>query len=167
MRWDKMPCVSLILLFAPRFTVLFPRHFKDDATRDKTINLIHTFRDYLHYHIKCSKVCVCVCMCACVHVCMCVYVCMCACVCMCGCVHVVVCMCGCVHVWMCACVDVCCDCGRDTTCRTHLCLKEVESDYERLKDHLYLCSVLLLVMNLFLCSRLTCTHECALGQMPS
>ena len=35
--------------------VLFPRHFKDDATRDKTINLIHTFRDYLHYHIKCSK----------------------------------------------------------------------------------------------------------------
>jgi len=35
--------------------VLFPRHFKDDASRDKTINLIHTFRDYLHYHIKCSK----------------------------------------------------------------------------------------------------------------
>ena len=94
-----MPCVSLILLFAPRFTVLFPRHFKDDATRDKTINLIHTFRDYLHYHIKCSKVCVC--MCACVHVC--VYVCMCACVCMCGCVHVVVCMCGCVHVVVCMC----------------------------------------------------------------
>lgn len=37
--------------------MLFPRHFKDDASRDKTINLIHTFRDYLHYHIKCSKVC--------------------------------------------------------------------------------------------------------------
>ena len=36
--------------------VLFPRHFKDSAqSRDKTINLIHTFRDYLHYHIKCSK----------------------------------------------------------------------------------------------------------------
>lgn len=35
--------------------VLFPRHFKDEATADKTINLIHTFRDYLHYHIKCSK----------------------------------------------------------------------------------------------------------------
>jgi actin related protein 2/3 complex subunit 2 len=35
--------------------VLFPRHFKDDATKDNTINLIHTFRDYLHYHIKCSK----------------------------------------------------------------------------------------------------------------
>lgn len=35
--------------------VLFPRHFKDPASRDKTINLIHTFRDYLHYHIKCSK----------------------------------------------------------------------------------------------------------------
>ena len=36
--------------------MLFPRHFKDTASRDKTINLIHTFRDYLHYHIKCSKV---------------------------------------------------------------------------------------------------------------
>ena len=36
--------------------VLFPRHFKDQATRDKTIDCIHTFRDYLHYHIKCSKV---------------------------------------------------------------------------------------------------------------
>lgn len=35
--------------------VLFPRHFKDEATRKKTINCIHTFRDYLHYHIKCSK----------------------------------------------------------------------------------------------------------------
>lgn len=35
--------------------VLFPRHFKDEATREKTIDCIHTFRDYLHYHIKCSK----------------------------------------------------------------------------------------------------------------
>lgn len=35
--------------------VLFPRHFKDAGSREKTINLIHTFRDYLHYHIKCSK----------------------------------------------------------------------------------------------------------------
>lgn len=35
--------------------VLFPRHTNANA-RDNTINLIHTFRDYLHYHIKCSKV---------------------------------------------------------------------------------------------------------------
>ncbi|KHN75364.1 putative actin-related protein 2/3 complex subunit 2 [Toxocara canis] len=35
--------------------VLFPRHTNKNA-RDNTINLIHTFRDYLHYHIKCSKV---------------------------------------------------------------------------------------------------------------
>lgn len=35
--------------------VLFPRHFKDPQVADKTVNLIHTFRDYLHYHIKCSK----------------------------------------------------------------------------------------------------------------
>ncbi|CAD5219250.1 unnamed protein product [Bursaphelenchus okinawaensis] len=34
--------------------VLFPRHTKA-ATRENTINLIHSFRDYLHYHIKCSK----------------------------------------------------------------------------------------------------------------
>ncbi|XP_050419212.1 actin-related protein 2/3 complex subunit 2 [Patella vulgata] len=34
--------------------VLFPRH-TSKAARDNTINLIHTLRDYLHYHIKCSK----------------------------------------------------------------------------------------------------------------
>lgn len=34
--------------------VLFPRH-TNRKVRDNTINLIHTFRDYLHYHIKCSK----------------------------------------------------------------------------------------------------------------
>jgi len=34
--------------------VLFPRHTGRD-TRDNTIDLIHLFRDYLHYHLKCSK----------------------------------------------------------------------------------------------------------------
>lgn len=34
--------------------VLFPRHLEPQAQRT-TIDLIHTFRDYLHYHIKCSK----------------------------------------------------------------------------------------------------------------
>ncbi|XP_045168557.2 actin-related protein 2/3 complex subunit 2-like [Mercenaria mercenaria] len=34
--------------------VLFPRHTAA-AIKDNTINLIHTLRDYLHYHIKCSK----------------------------------------------------------------------------------------------------------------
>jgi len=34
--------------------VLFPRHINKD-TRDNTIDLIHLFRDYLHYHLKCSK----------------------------------------------------------------------------------------------------------------
>lgn len=33
--------------------VLFPRHTNKN-TRDNTINLIHMFRDYLHYHIKVS-----------------------------------------------------------------------------------------------------------------
>jgi len=34
--------------------VLFPRHTSKDS-RERTISLIQTFRDYLHYHIKCSK----------------------------------------------------------------------------------------------------------------
>ncbi|XP_044758212.1 probable actin-related protein 2/3 complex subunit 2 [Coccinella septempunctata] len=34
--------------------ILFPRHTARN-TRDNTINLIHMFRHYLHYHIKCSK----------------------------------------------------------------------------------------------------------------
>ncbi len=34
--------------------VLFPRHIAPNQ-RERTIDLIHTFRDYLHYHIKCSK----------------------------------------------------------------------------------------------------------------
>lgn len=34
--------------------VLFPRHFGKN-NRESTISLIQTFRDYLHYHIKCSK----------------------------------------------------------------------------------------------------------------
>lgn len=35
--------------------VLFPRHFATDAIRYETISRIQLFRDYLHYHIKCSK----------------------------------------------------------------------------------------------------------------
>lgn len=34
--------------------VLLPRHINKQS-RDNTINLIHTVRDYVHYHIKCSK----------------------------------------------------------------------------------------------------------------
>jgi len=35
--------------------VLFPRHFANAATASATISHIQLFRDYLHYHIKCSK----------------------------------------------------------------------------------------------------------------
>jgi len=35
--------------------VLFPRHFSNAATASATISHIQLFRDYLHYHIKCSK----------------------------------------------------------------------------------------------------------------
>lgn len=35
--------------------VLFPRHTARGPARENTINLIHMFRHYLHYHIKCSK----------------------------------------------------------------------------------------------------------------
>ncbi|KAF8075010.1 actin-related protein ARPC2 [Lyophyllum atratum] len=35
--------------------VLFPRHFINASTASSTISHIQLFRDYLHYHIKCSK----------------------------------------------------------------------------------------------------------------
>lgn len=35
--------------------VLFPRHFVNPSTASSTISHIQLFRDYLHYHIKCSK----------------------------------------------------------------------------------------------------------------
>lgn len=34
--------------------VLFPRHMTNQ-TSESTITQIQLFRDYLHYHIKCSK----------------------------------------------------------------------------------------------------------------
>lgn len=34
--------------------VLFPRHFRPEV-RERSLSLIPTFRDYLHYHIKCAK----------------------------------------------------------------------------------------------------------------
>lgn len=35
--------------------VLFPRHFQRPDVAASTISHIQLFRDYLHYHIKCSK----------------------------------------------------------------------------------------------------------------
>lgn len=35
--------------------VLFPRHFNSAVTREDTVSQIQMFRDYFHYHIKCSK----------------------------------------------------------------------------------------------------------------
>ncbi|CAH8553533.1 unnamed protein product [Schistosoma turkestanicum] len=35
--------------------VLFPRHLSTESGRNSTIDLIQTLRNYLHYHIKCSK----------------------------------------------------------------------------------------------------------------
>jgi actin related protein 2/3 complex subunit 2 len=35
--------------------VLFPRHFANKSVASSTISHIQLFRDYLHYHIKCSK----------------------------------------------------------------------------------------------------------------
>jgi len=35
--------------------VLFPRHFANATIAEGTISHIQLFRDYLHYHIKCSK----------------------------------------------------------------------------------------------------------------
>lgn len=35
--------------------ILFPRHFVNPIVTESTISHIQNFRDYLHYHIKCSK----------------------------------------------------------------------------------------------------------------
>lgn len=35
--------------------VLFPRQFSNPDVASSTISHIQLFRDYLHYHIKCSK----------------------------------------------------------------------------------------------------------------
>ncbi|OMJ26030.1 Actin-related protein 2/3 complex subunit 2 [Smittium culicis] len=35
--------------------ILYPRHFKDPEIRSATIAQVMLFRNYLHYHIKCSK----------------------------------------------------------------------------------------------------------------
>ncbi|ELU37440.1 arp2/3 complex 34 kDa subunit [Rhizoctonia solani AG-1 IA] len=35
--------------------VIFPRHFSNPVVAANTISHIQLFRDYLHYHIKCSK----------------------------------------------------------------------------------------------------------------
>ena len=35
--------------------ILFPRHFANAEIANGTISHIQNFRDYLHYHIKCSK----------------------------------------------------------------------------------------------------------------
>ncbi|KAF5383603.1 hypothetical protein D9615_003494 [Tricholomella constricta] len=35
--------------------VLFPRHFANASVASTTISHVQLFRDYLHYHIKCSK----------------------------------------------------------------------------------------------------------------
>lgn len=35
--------------------VLFPRHYNKPQLKEMTIAMIHYFRSYLHYHIKCSK----------------------------------------------------------------------------------------------------------------
>ena len=53
--YDMYNVANYHLLCVAVCLVLFPRHTCPEA-RDNTINLIHTLRDYLHYHIKCSKV---------------------------------------------------------------------------------------------------------------
>lgn len=35
--------------------MLFPRHYEKPQQRTATVQLVQYFRDYLHYHIKCSK----------------------------------------------------------------------------------------------------------------
>lgn len=47
--------LSVILFSSLNLLVLFPRHLVRGDVREETISRIQIFRDYLHYHIKCSK----------------------------------------------------------------------------------------------------------------
>lgn len=61
--WDMSHLVSIVdalrtiivLNDHGSIVVLFPRHFTNPETQARTITQIQLFRDYLHYHIKCSK----------------------------------------------------------------------------------------------------------------
>jgi hypothetical protein len=57
MRREKLGILLLVLsLFLPtNLLVLFPRHFNTLDRAFETISQIQLFRDYFHYHIKCSK----------------------------------------------------------------------------------------------------------------
>ena len=46
---------STVYLQSTHSLALFPRHYAEGAAREATITTLHTFRNYLHYHIKCSK----------------------------------------------------------------------------------------------------------------
>lgn len=47
--------VYVYILITLLTIVLFPNHFTAGDVREETISRIQIFRDYLHYHIKCSK----------------------------------------------------------------------------------------------------------------
>lgn len=52
--WFFLLNANLITRFQIKKTVLMPRHISKQ-NRDSTINLISMLRNYLHYHLKCSK----------------------------------------------------------------------------------------------------------------
>jgi hypothetical protein len=52
---SMIPCSSMFRWSDTERPVLFPRHFQNADVAASTISHIQLFRDYLHYHIKCSK----------------------------------------------------------------------------------------------------------------
>ena len=48
---SRQMCALYLIVLA----VIFPRHFANPTVAASTISHIQLFRDYLHYHIKCSK----------------------------------------------------------------------------------------------------------------
>ena len=50
----RIACLHACVLMDLTGAVLEPRHTRA-AAMAKTIDLVQTFRTYLHYHIKCSK----------------------------------------------------------------------------------------------------------------
>lgn len=51
----RLPVLDMMWKSDQKRIVLFPRHFQHADVASSTISHIQLFRDYLHYHIKCSK----------------------------------------------------------------------------------------------------------------
>ena len=52
LRWVSLP---LHFAIAPTLVSVEQRHVKTPEMLDKAVDMLHSFRNYIHYHIKCCK----------------------------------------------------------------------------------------------------------------